>query len=61
MDKKWVYFIQLSNHMWDDGNGRKRFWYNEYSDTKYTPENNVDFSVWTKSLKGQPSADTIHS
>ena len=49
--KKWIYFIQLSNHMWDDGNGKKRYWYPELSHDTYTPENNVDMDVWDRVVK----------
>lgn len=42
-DMKWVYFIQLSNHMHNDGNGKFRYWYDV---EPYIPENNVDFTIW---------------
>ena len=42
-DMKWVYFIQLSNHMHNDGNGKFRYWYDV---EPYVPENNVDFTIW---------------
>jgi hypothetical protein len=48
MDKKWIYFIQLSNHMWDDGNGKQRYWYPELDPDAYTPNNDVDFNIWDK-------------
>ena len=51
MEKKWFYFIQLSNHMWDDGNGKQRYWYDEFDEDHYTPENNVDFEVWDRVVK----------
>ena len=51
MDKKWIYFIQLSNHMWDDGGGKQRFWYNEFDRSVYTPNNDVDFGVWDRVVK----------
>lgn len=51
MDKKWVYFIQLSNHKGQDegaGNGRLRMNFPEADEDKYRPENNVDFDVWDR-------------
>ncbi|MBR6765431.1 MAG: hypothetical protein IKM06_02990 [Clostridia bacterium] len=51
MDKKWIYFIQLSNHMWDDGNGKQRYWYPELDPDAYTPNNNVDLEVWDRVIK----------
>ena len=38
MDKRWIYFIQLSNHMWDDGGGRQRFWYDDFDKAVYYAE-----------------------
>ncbi len=51
MNKKWIYFIQLSNHMWDDGNGKPRYWYTEFDEDIYTPCNNVNYEVWDRIIK----------
>ena len=48
MEKKWIYFIQLSMHVDDDGTGKCVLWYPELSE-EYTPEENmVDFKVWDR-------------
>ena len=39
----WSYLIHLSTHMWDDENTPPRGW---YLPPRYTPENNVDLTVW---------------
>ncbi len=46
---KWAYFIQLSNHMHDDGNGKPRYWY--YDGYDYQPENKIDFTLWDELIK----------
>lgn len=54
MNKKWVYFIQLSNHKGPDtGEGdRKHLWYvPEADENSYQPENHVDFAVWDRVVK----------
>ncbi len=55
MDKKWVYFIQLSNHKnADDGEGERKMlklYFPEAYEDGYTPENNVDFAVWDRIVK----------
>ena len=54
MDKKWVYFIQLSNHKGPDtgaGNGKQIMFFPETDEDRYTPENNVDFGVWDRIVK----------
>ena len=51
MDKKWIYFIQLSNPMWDDGNGKPRYWFTDFDDDVYTPCNNVNYEVWDRIVK----------
>ena len=51
MNKKWIYFIQLSNHMWDDGNGKPRYWFTEFDEDIYTPSNNVNYEVWDRIIK----------
>ncbi len=51
MDKKWVYFIQLSNHKGPDegaGNGVKTVYFPEANENGYKPENDVDFDVWDR-------------
>lgn len=40
----WAYLLQLSNHMWADGDHVGKGWY--LPPTPYTPENNTDLSVW---------------
>ena len=55
MDKKWVYFIQLSNHKEpDDGQGTLMFsklFNPEANDNAWKPENDVDFGVWDRIVK----------
>lgn len=54
MDKKWVYFIQLSNHKSPDtgrGNGKKIMYFPEVNEDAYKPENNIDFGVWDRVVK----------
>jgi hypothetical protein len=60
MEKKWFYFIQLSNHMWDDGNGKQRFWYEEYDPSRYIPENDVDLEVWDRIVKRAAECGYTH-
>lgn len=48
MEKKWIYFIHLSNHMWDDGNGQKRYLYDDFYEQRYTPDNQVNYEVWDR-------------
>lgn len=54
MDKKWIYFIQLSNHKSPDtgaGSSIRRFYFPETIEDAYKPENNVDFAVWDRVVK----------
>ena len=55
MNKKWVYFIQLSNHKEpDDGKGTLMFsklFNPEANDNAWKPENDVDFGVWDRVVK----------
>ena len=55
MDKKWVYFIQLSNHKEpDDGKGTLMFsklFNPEAHLDALKPENDVDFGVWDRIVK----------
>ncbi len=51
MEKKWVYFIQLSNHKGPDegaGNGKELMFYPETDENRYQENNNVDFDVWDR-------------
>ena len=49
MSKKLMfgYFIQLSNHMWDDENTPPRGW---YLPPRYTERNNVDIATWDETV-----------
>lgn len=52
MDKKWIYFIQLTTHVDDAiGNGKNVLFYPDVDEDGYTPENNVDFELWDKVIK----------
>ena len=55
MDKKWVYFIQLSNHKGPDegqsNNMQLNLYFPETYEDAYKPENNVDFAVWDRVVK----------
>ncbi len=39
----WAYYVEFSNHMWDDENTPPRYWYGGPS---YDPNNHVDFDLW---------------
>ena len=52
MDKKWIYFIQLSNHCDDEnGPGPDIFWFRDYKDSSKDPNNNIDYELWDKIVK----------
>ena len=54
MDKKWIYFIQLSNHKSPDtdaGSILRTLYFPEAVEDAYKPENNVDFAVWDRTVK----------
>lgn len=52
MDKKWIYFIQLTTHVDDAiGCGKKTLMFEGIDEDGYTPENNVDFELWDKVVK----------
>jgi hypothetical protein len=49
MEKKWIYFMHLSNHMWDDGEYSKQIvWYPQFDEDLYQPANNIDYAVWDR-------------
>ncbi len=49
MEKKWIYFLHLSKHMWDDGTcSKKLYWYPELDEHLYQPANNIDLGVWDR-------------
>lgn len=49
-NKIWAYFLQISNHMWDDEDCEKPIgWY--LPPTRYEKNNRVDLEVWDSTVK----------
>ena len=47
-NKIWAYYINLSNHMWDDELSEPRGW---YIDGAYTEKNGIDTPTWDEVVK----------